>query len=144
MLLLSEFSVTPDVSPSTNSLNDEGVGDRVKEVHSPDNILMDIAFPSEQLRGYQVQDDIPIPFPPTPEPTEMSQVSAPLPLIKPNSYRNIQDSTYFQEMVKRKTTKKLTEKDRQSLLAGKQAYTPQTEKAIDEDGREEDGEKGGT
>ena len=122
VMSLSEFDVTPS---STNSLNDEGVGDGVKEVHSPDNIPMDIAFPSEQ-----VQDDIPIPFPLTPESTEMSQVSAPLPLIKRNSYRNIQDSTYFQEMARKKMTKKLTEKERQSMLAGKQAYTPKPKKPL--------------
>ena len=49
-------------------------------------------------------------------------MSEPGPVVKPNSYRDIKDSLYFQEnMVKKKQTKKLTKKEKESLLlAGKQ------------------------
>ena len=47
---LSKFSVTP----STNSLNDEGGESGTPETHSPDNIQMDVGFPPEQIHGYSV------------------------------------------------------------------------------------------
>ena len=48
-------------------------------------------------------------------------MSEPGPLIKPNSYKDIKDSIYFREkMVKKKTTKKLTQKEKDDLQAGKQ------------------------
>ena len=63
-----------------------------------------------------------MPFPPTPEPAEVSE---PGPLIKPNSYKDIKDSIYFREkMVKKKTTKKLTQKEKDDLQAGKQQRDP--------------------
>ena len=131
ILSLSEFSVTP--SP-TNSLNDEG-GDEEEGARSPDHIQMDVEFPQAQLEGYPVRQQIQaesacaaMPFPPTPDNTEVSESS---PQIKPHSYKSIQDSIYFQDsMVKRKTTKKLTEKDRQTIAAGKQQYTPRKAKPL--------------
>ena len=125
---LSEFSVTPSATP-TNSLNDEG-GDEVEEqAHSPDNIQMDVGFPSPQLKGYPVEIQVqekpistPMPFPPTPENTEVSE---PGPMAQPYSYKDIKDSIYFQEgMVKTKKTKKLTKKEKDLIAAGKQPRKP--------------------
>ena len=118
---LSEFSVTP----STNSLNDEGGECDTQETHSPDNIQMDVGFPLEQIRGYPVPLEVqvepsetPMPFPRTPD---NPKVSEPSPVIKPYSYRDIKDSLYFQEkMVKTKQTKKLMKKEKEQLQAGKQ------------------------
>ena len=63
-----------------------------------------------------------MPFPPTPDNPEVSESS---PVVKPNSYRDIKDSLYFQEnMVKKKTTKKLTKKEKEDLQAGKQPRQP--------------------
>ena len=83
---------------------------------------MDVEIPPVQLVGYPIEVEvqpIPMPFPPTPE---LPEVSEPGPVVKPNSYRDIKDSLYFQEnMVKKKQTKKLTKKEKESLLlAGKQ------------------------
>ena len=131
ILSLSEFSVTPS---STNSLNDER-GDEEEGARSPDHIQMDVEFPQAQLEGYPVRQQIQaksacaaMSFPPIPNNTEVSESS---PQIKPHSYKSIQDSIYFQDsMVKRKTTKKLTEKDRQTIAAGKQQYTPRKAKPL--------------
>ena len=127
MVSLSEFSYTPTNSP-TNSLNDEGVAGREEQAHSPENIQMDVKFPSPQLKGYPVETQVldepaptPMPFPPTPENSEVSESA---PIIQPHSYKTIKDSTYFQEMVKRKTTKKLMEEDHKMLVVGKQQREP--------------------
>ena len=122
---LSEFSVTP----STNSLNDEGGESGTQETHSPGNIQMDVGFPPEQIHGYPVPLEVqvelsetPMPFPPTPDNPEVSE---PSPVIKPNSYKDMKDSLYFQErMVKTKKTKKLTKKEKEELQAGKQPCQP--------------------
>ena len=125
MVSLSEFSCTP--TTPTNSLTDDEGGNREKEqAHSPDYIQMDIGIPREQITGYPVEVQVqqaPILFPPTPEPTEVSE---PGPAIKPNSYRDIKDSLYFQEnMAKKKQTRKLSKKEKESLmLAGKQPRQP--------------------
>ena len=59
-----------------------------------------------------------MPFPPTPEPTEVSE---PGPVVTPHSYKDIKDSLYFQErMVKTKKTRKLSKKEKEDLAAGKQ------------------------
>ena len=119
MVSLSEFSCTP----TTNSLTDDEGGEReVQQAHSPDHIQMDVEIPPVQLVRYPIEVEvqpIPMPFPPTPE---LPEVSEPGPVVKPNSYRDIKDSLYFQEnMVKKKQTKKLTKKEKESLLlAGKQ------------------------
>ena len=123
---LSEFSVTPGATP-TNSLSDEG-GEG--QAHSPDNIQMDVGFPSPQLKGYPVDAQVleksaptPMPFPPTPENCEVSE---PTPIIQPHSYKDIKDSTYFQEnkMVKTKKMKKLSANQKKTLMAGKQPRSP--------------------
>ena len=119
---LSEFSVTP----STNSLNDEGGDEGEEEACSPDHIQMDVEFPQAQLHGHPVKaqepTSTPMLFPPTPENPEVSE---PTPLIEPNSYKDIKDSLYFQErMVKTKKTKKLTKKEKEELQAGKQPRQP--------------------
>ena len=119
MVSLSEFSCTP----TTNSLTDDEGGEReVQQAHSLDHIQMDVKIPPVQLVGYPIEVEvqpIPMPFPPT---LELPEVSEPGPVVKPNSYRDIKDSLYFQEnMVKKKQTKKLTKKEKESLLlAGKQ------------------------
>ena len=118
---LSEFSV----SPSTNSLNDEGGDEGEEEARSPDHIQMDVEFPQVQRQGYPVGQQIQTesastatPFPPTPENPEVSE---PTPSLKPHLYRDIKDSIYFQEkMVKTKKTRKLTRKEKKDLAAGKQ------------------------
>ena len=126
--MLSEFSCTPTNSP-TNSLNDEG-GDEIEEqANSPDNIQMEVEFPSPQLKGYPVEIKVreepistPMPFPPTPEHTEVSE---PGPTIQPHSYKDIKDSIYFQEgMVKTKRTRKLMQKEKDQIAAGKQPRQP--------------------
>ena len=97
----------------------------MQETHSLHNIQMDMGFPLEQIHGYPVPLEVqvepsetPMPFPPTPD---NPKVSEPSPVIKPNSYRDIKDSLYFQEkMVKTKQTKKLTKKEKEQLQAGKQ------------------------
>ena len=122
MVLLSEFSCTPTNSP-TNSLNDEGGVEREEQAHLPDNIQMDVRFPSPQLKGYPVGAQVleglaptPMPFPPTPENSEVSESA---PIIPPHSHKTIKDSTYFQEraMVKRKQTRKLTQKEEKEIAA---------------------------
>ena len=120
---LSKFSVTP-----TNSLNDEEGDEREEEARSPDHILMDVEFPQAKLHDYPTEVRVqveplstPMPFPPTPENPEVSE---PTPLIQPNSYKDIKDSLYFQEMVKTKKTKKLTKKEKEELQAGKQPRQP--------------------
>ena len=121
---LSEFSVSPSTNSPTNSLNDEGGDEMEEQAHSPDNIQMDVGFPSPQLKGYPVEIQVreeptstPMPFPPTPEHTEVSE---PGPVVTPHSYKDIKDSLYFQErMVKTKKTRKLT-KEKEDLAAGKQ------------------------
>ena len=118
---LSEFDVTP--SP-TNSLNDQG-GEEEEEARSPDHIQMDVEFPQAQLGNSPVRPQIQaesasaiIPFPPTPE---ESEVSEPTPSIQLNSYKDIKDSLYFQErMAKTKKTRKLMKKEKDDLKAGKQ------------------------
>ena len=81
MVSLSEFSCTP--TTPTNSLTDDEGGNREKEqAHSPDYIQMDIGIPREQITGYPVEVQVqqaPILFPPTLEPTEVSE---PGPAIK--------------------------------------------------------------
>ena len=127
MLSLSEFFVTP-TSP-TNSTNDEG---EVEKVQSPDHMQMEVGFPPEQLEGYLVPvevvaltQDTPMPFPPTPDPAEVRIGNEPSPLIAPNSYRDIKDPIYFQDrMAKSKKTKKLSENEKETLMAGKQPHTP--------------------
>ena len=123
---LSEFSVTPGATP-TNSLSDEG---GKGQAHSPDVIQMEVGFSSPQLKGYPVDNQVleeptptPMPFPPTPE---NSEVSEPAPIIQPHSYKDIKDSTYFQEskMVKTKKTKKLSANQKKTLMAGKQPRSP--------------------
>ena len=121
MVSLSEFSCTPTNSPTNSLTNDEG-GAQTEQVHSPDHIQMDVEIPRVQVTRYPIEVEVkqtPMPFPPTPEQTEVSE---PGPVIKPNSYRDIKDSLYFQEnMVKKKQTKKLSEKEKENLLmAGKQ------------------------
>ena len=60
----------------------------------------------------------PMPFPPNPEHTEVSE---PGPMIQPYSYKDIKDSIYFQEgMAKTKRMKKLTQKEKDLLAAAKQ------------------------
>ena len=125
MLSLSEFSYTPTNSP-TNSLTDDEGGVQQEQAHSPDQIQMDVEIPRVQVTGYPIEVEIeqtPMPFPPTPEQTEVSE---PGPEVKPKSYQSIKDSLYFKEnMVKTKKTKKLTEKEKQDLLlAGKQPRKP--------------------
>ena len=81
---------------------------------------MDVEIPREQVTGYPIEvQSAPMPFPPTPEPTEMSE---PEPVVKPHSYRDIKDSVYFQEtMAKKKMTAKLTASQKNALIAaGKQ------------------------
>ena len=127
-VVLSEFSCTPTNSP-TNSLNDEGGNEMGEQAHSPDNIQMDVGFPGPQLKGYpveiQVQEEpalTPMPFSPTPE---HSEVSEPGPMIQPYSYKDIKDSIYFQEgMAKTKRTKRLTQEEKNLLVAGKQPHKP--------------------
>ena len=65
----------------------------------------------------------PMPFPLTPE---NSEVSEPTPIIQPHSYKDIKDSTYFQEIVmaKKKTTRKLMEEEKEDLMAGKKPRSP--------------------
>ena len=121
MISLSEFSYTPTNSP-TNSLTDDEGGAQQEQAHSPDQIQMDVEIPRVQVTGYPIEVEVeqtPMPFPPTPEQTEVSE---PGPVVKPNSYRDIKDSLYFREnMVKKKRTKKLSAKEKESLLlAGKQ------------------------
>ena len=125
MVSLSEFSCTPTNSPTNSLTNDEG-GAQMEQVHSPDHIQMDVEIPRVQVTGYPIEVEVkqtPMPFPPTPEQTEVSESG---PVIKPNSYRDIKDSLYFQEnMVKKKQTKKLSEKEKENLLmAGKQPRKP--------------------
>ena len=64
-----------------------------------------------------------MPFPPTPENSEMSE---PTPIIQPHSYKDIKDSTYFQEnkIVKTKKTKKLLANQKKTMMAGKQPCSP--------------------
>ena len=100
-----------------------------EQAHSPDNIQMDVGFPGPQLEGYpveiQVQEEpalTPMPFPPTPEQSEVSESG---PMIQPYSYKDIKDSTYFQEgMAKTKRTKRLTQEEKNLLAAGKQPRKP--------------------
>ena len=125
MVSLSEFSCTPTNLPTNSLTNDEG-GAQTEQVHSPDHIQMDVEIPRVQVTGYPIEVEVkqtPMPFPPTPEQTEVSESG---PVIKPNSYRDIKDSLYFQEnMVKKKQTKKLSEKEKENLLmAGKQPRKP--------------------
>ena len=118
---LSEFSCTP--TTPTNSLTDDE-GGKKEQAHSPDHILMDVEIPREQITGYPIEvQSVPMPFPPTPEPTEVSE---PEPVVKPHSYKDIKDSVYFQErMVKKKKTAKLSASQKNALLAaGKQPRQP--------------------
>ena len=125
MISLSEFSYTPTNSP-TNSLTDDEGGAQQEQAHSPDQIQMDVEIPRVQVTGYPIEvkvEQTPMPFPPTPEQTEVSE---PGPVVKPNSYRDIKDSLYFKEnMVKTKRTKKLSAKEKESLLLAGEA-TPAT------------------
>ena len=117
---LSEFSCTP--TTPTNSLTDDEGGDK-EQAHLPDHVLMDVEIPREQITGYPVEvQQAPIPFPPTPEQTELSE---PGPVVEPHSYKDIKDSIYFQEnMLKKKRTTKLTANQKKTLLAGKEPHTP--------------------
>ena len=124
MISLSEFSYTPTNSP-TNSLTDDEGGAQLEQAHSPDQIQMDVEIPRVQVTGYPIEVEVeqtPMPFPPTPDHPEVSE---PSPVIKPNSYRDIKDSLYFQEkMVKTKKTRKLTKEEKEELQAGKQPRQP--------------------
>ena len=121
MVLLSEFSCTP-----TNLLTDDEGGVQKEQAHSPDHIRMNVEIPRVQVTGYPIEVEVqltPMPFPPTLEQTEVSEPGL---VVKPNLYRDIKDSLYFQEnMVKKKQTKKLSEKEKENLLlAGKQPWQP--------------------
>ena len=117
---LSEFSCTP--TTPTNLLTDDERGKK-EQAHSPDHILMDVEIPREQITGYPIEvQSVPMPFPPTPEPTEVSE---PEPVVQPHSYKDIKDSIYFQEgMAKTKTTKRLTQEEKDQLAAGKRPRQP--------------------
>ena len=87
---------------------------------------MDVDIPQVQLTEYPIEVEVqptPMPFPPIPEPTEVSE---PVSIIPPNSYKDIKDSTYFKEniMAKKKTTRKLSKKEKAELAAGKQPRSP--------------------
>ena len=122
---LSEFSCTP-TTPTNSLTSDEGGTRDEEQAQSPDQIQMDVEIPQEQIMGYPVDvmvQPTPMPFPPTPEPTEVSE---PGPIIQPHSYKDIKDSVYFRDsMVKKKKTAKLSTKEKNALLAaGKQPRDP--------------------
>ena len=106
--MLSEFSVTP-----TNSLNDEGEGES-DGAHSPDHLSRPL--------GDSKSLETPVPFPPTPE---QSEVSEPGPSKISGSNYDVKNSVYFREMAKWKKTKKLPKnKPRKTSDPGKQERDP--------------------
>ena len=118
---MSEFSCTPTNSPTNSLTDDEGGDGNDEQAHSPDHIQRNVELPWAQITGYPVEVEAqltPMPFPPTPEPTEVSE---PGPVVTPHSYKDIKDSLYFQErMVKTKKMRKLSKKEKEDLAAGKQ------------------------
>ena len=113
--MLSEFSVTP-----TNSLNDEGEGDS-DEAHSPNPLQKGRAIPSGQLGDPKSLDTL-VPFPPTPD---HSEVSEPGPSKTASSGYDVKNSIYFKEMAKWKETKKLPKnKSRNTTGSPKQPRLP--------------------
>ena len=115
-LSLSEFSVTPN--SSTNSTNDER--GEMERIQAPDPILG-----CRAASGSDTEGDAPMPFPPTPDNSDVAHGTESTPLIKPYSYRDIKDSIYFQDrMAKSKKTKKLTANQKAALMAGKQKRDP--------------------
>ena len=121
---LSEFSCTP-TTPTNSFTGDEGGMRDEEQAQSPDQIQMDVEIPKEQITGYPIDvlvQPTPMPFPPTPDPTEVSE---PDPMIQSYSYKDIKDSIYFQEgMAKTKRTRKLTQAEKDQLAAGKQPRQP--------------------
>ena len=112
---MSEFSVTP-----TNSLNDgrEGESD---EAHSPNHLQKEMVDLPKPL-GNSKSLETPVPFPPTPE---QSEVSEPGPSKISDSNYNVKNSVYFREMAKWKKTKKLPKnKSRKTSDPGKQEWDP--------------------
>ena len=115
LLSLSEFSVTPN--SSTNSTNDEGEMERIQ---APNPILG-----CRATSGTDTEGDTPMPFPPTPDNSDVAQGTESTPLIKPYAYRDIKDSIYFQDrMARSKKTKKLTANQKAALMAWKQKRDP--------------------
>ena len=115
-LSLSEFSVTPN--SSTNSTNDEK--GELERIQAPDPILGCRATSGNDREG-----DTPMPFPPTPDNSDVALETESTPLIKPYSYKDIKDSIYFQDRMARfKKTKKLSANEKAALMAGKQQHTP--------------------
>ena len=113
--MLSEFSVTP-----TNSLNDEGEGDS-DEAHSPNHLKKGMATPPGQL-GNSKSLETPVPFPPTPD---HSEVSEPGPSKTASSGYDVKNSIYFREMAKWKKTKKLPKNKPQNTTGSpKQPRSP--------------------
>ena len=106
--MLSEFSVTP-----TNSLNDEGEGDS-DEAHSPTRLHKGMATQKGQL-GDPRPLETPVPFPPTPE---HSEVSEPGPSTSTGSCYDVKNSVYFREMAKWKKTKKLPKNQPKNTSGG--------------------------
>ena len=115
-LSLSEFSVTPN--SLTNSTNDER--GEMERIQAPDPILG-----CRATSGTDTEGDTPMPFPPTPDNSDVAPGTESTPLIKPYSYKDIKDSIYFQDrMARSKKTKKLSANQKAALMAGKQKRDP--------------------
>ena len=95
-------------------------GGRWRGIQAPDPILGCRAASGSDMEG-----DTPMPFPPTPDNSDVAQGTESTPLIKPYSYRDNKDSIYFQDrMARSKKTKKLTANQKAALMAGKQQRDP--------------------
>ena len=124
-LSLSEFSVTPN--SSTNSTNDE---EEMEGIQNPDTILG-----CRSTSGTDTEGDTPMPFPPTPDNSDVGHGTESAPLIKPYSYNDIKDSIYFQDrMAKSKKTKKLSANQKAALMASKQQRDPISAKPLRKSG----------
>ena len=112
---MSEFSVTP-----TNSLNDEGEGDS-NEAHSLDHLQKGMAHLTRLLGDSKALETL-VPFPPTPE---HSEVSEPGQSKISDSCYDVKNSVYFREMARWKKTKKLNKnKPRNTTGSSKQPRLP--------------------
>ena len=131
-LSLSEFSVTPN--SSTNSTNDEG---EMEGIQAADPIQE-----CKATSGTNTEGDAPMPFPPTPDNSDVGDGTESAPLIKLFSYQDIKDSIYFQDrMARSKKTKKLTANQKAALMAGKQQHTPIQSKPLRKTGTSKQGVK---
>ena len=92
----------------------------MERIQAPDPILG-----CRVTSGTDTEGDTPMPFPPTPDNSDVAPGTESTPLTKPYSYKDIKDSIYFQDrMARSKKTKKLTANQKAALMAGKQQQDP--------------------